>query len=86
MGGRSPHRDHLEEFKELAARREGGDASMWTYSQHSVTVAEADADAGEAVVEIGSLYNPLSGSGVRYLLRRENGEWKKVSEETIWGS
>ncbi|MDD5666816.1 MAG: hypothetical protein PHS26_05835 [Actinomycetota bacterium] len=76
----------LEEFKELAARREGGDASMWTYSQHSVTVAEADADAGEAVVEIGSLYNPLSGSGVRYLLRRENGEWKKVSEETIWGS
>lgn len=76
----------LEEFKELAALREGGDSKVWTYSQHSVTVLEADAEEGQAVVEIGSLYGPLSGSGVRYLLRKEEGEWVKVSEETIWVS
>ncbi len=74
----------LEEFKELAAMREGGDPRNWTYSQHSVTVIEVDGEGTQAVVEIGSLYNPLAGSGVRYLLRKEGGEWKKVSEETIW--
>jgi hypothetical protein len=76
----------LEEYKELAARREGGDSKVWTYSQHSITVFEADEEKGQAVVEIGSLYGPLSGSGVRYLLRKEEGEWKKVSEETVWVS
>jgi hypothetical protein len=76
----------LEEYKELAALREGGDPRVWTYSQHSVTVFEADAEEGQAVVEVGSLYGPLAGSGVRYLLRKEEGEWKKVSEETVWGS
>lgn len=76
----------LEEFKELASRREGGDHRVWTYSQHSVTVLEADAAAGEAVVEVGSLYGPLSASGVRYLLRKEEGGWVRVSEETIWVS
>jgi hypothetical protein len=76
----------LEEYKGLAALREGGDPRIWTYSQHSVTVLEANAEEGRAVVEIGSLYGPLSGSGVRYLLSKEEGEWKKVSEETIWGS
>lgn len=76
----------LEEFNELAASREGGDARMWTYSQHAVTVIEADGEEGQAVVEIGSLYGPMAGSGVRYLLRKEEGVWKRVSQETIWGS
>jgi hypothetical protein len=76
----------LDEYKELASKREGGDSRVWTYSQHSITVLELDADKGEAVVEIGSLYGPLAGSGIRYLLRKEDGEWKKVSEETVWVS
>lgn len=76
----------LEEYKGLASQREGGDPKAWTYSQHSITVIEMDEKEGQAVVEIGSLYNPVAGSGIRYLLRKEEGEWTKVSEETIWGS
>ena len=76
----------LEEFKELAAQRINDDPRAWTYSQHSITVLEMDEETGEAVVEVGSLRGPLSGSGVRYLLHKEEGEWKKVSEATVWGS
>jgi hypothetical protein len=76
----------LDEYEELAAMRIGGDPAAWVYGQHSVTVLEVDEDDGEAVVEIGSLYNPLAASGVRYLLRMEGGEWKKVSEMVVWGS
>jgi hypothetical protein len=76
----------LEEYKELAAQRVDGDPNDWTYSQHSITVLEIDEDRREAVVEIGSLYNPYAGSGVRYLLRKEGVEWTKVSEGTVWGS
>jgi len=76
----------LEEFKQLSAQRVDGDPNNWTYSQHSVTVLEMDGDKGEAVVEIGSLYNPYAGTGVRYLLRKEGDGWTKVSEGTVWGS
>jgi hypothetical protein len=76
----------LDEYKELASQRVDGDPNNWTYSQHSITVLEIDEDKGEAVVEIGSLYNPYAGSGVRYLLRKEGDEWTKVSEGTVWGS
>ncbi len=76
----------LDEFKQLALLREGDNPQAWTYSQHSITVLEADGKEKEALVEIGSLYGPLAGSGVRYLLRVEDGEWKKISEQTIWGS
>jgi hypothetical protein len=74
----------LEEFQELAAQREVGDSRVWIYSQHSVMVMEADEAKGEAVVEIGSLYGPLTGSGVRYLLRKGEDGWEKVSEQTVW--
>lgn len=73
----------LEEYKDLIARRKDGSASF-AYSQHTVTVMEMDEEKGEAVVEIGSLYGPLTGAGIRYLLREEGGTWKKVSEETVW--
>lgn len=73
----------LEEYKDLGARHRDGSTS-WTYSQHTVTVMELDEKKGEAVVEISSLYGPLTGAGIRYLLRREGGSWKKVSEETVW--
>lgn len=76
----------LEEYEELAAMREGGDPDLWIYSQHSITVFELDEKKGEAVVEIGTLYGPLAGSGTRYLLRKEDGEWKTVSEQTVWVS
>ena len=76
----------LEEYNELAAQRVGGNPNDWTYSQHSITVLETDEGNGEAVVEIGSLYNPYAGSGIRYLLRKEGDEWTKVSEGTVWGS
>jgi hypothetical protein len=76
----------LEEFQDLAAQRAVEDPRTWIYSQHSVTVLEADEAKGEAVVEIGSLYGPLAGSGVRYLLHKEEDGWKKVSEQTVWGS
>lgn len=76
----------LEEFQDLAAQREVGDPRVWIYSQHSVTVMEADESKGEAVVEIGSLYGPLAGSGVRYLLRKGEEGWEKVSEQTVWVS
>ncbi len=76
----------LEEYKELAAMRADGDDMDWIYSQHSITVMEIDEERGEAVVETGSLYGPLTGIGIRYLLRKEDGEWVKVSEETVWSS
>jgi len=75
-----------EEFYQLAAAREGGDPNRWIYSQHSVTVVQLDQGKLEAQVEIDTLYNPLSGSGTRYWLRKEEGEWKKVSESTEWVS
>ncbi len=76
----------LEEYEELAAQRVDGDPRAWTYSQHSITVLEVDEEAVQAVVEIGSLYNPLAGSGIRYLLREEDGKWTKISEQTVWRS
>jgi hypothetical protein len=51
-----------------------------------VTVLDLDENKGEAVVEIGSLYGPLTGSGTQYLLRKDGGEWEEVSEETVWVS
>ncbi|OFW56949.1 MAG: hypothetical protein A2V52_06465 [Actinobacteria bacterium RBG_19FT_COMBO_54_7] len=73
-----------EEYHALAAQRQGGDPKKWVYNEHSVTVQELDPGKGEAVVEIGSFYGPLTGAGVQYLLRREGGQWQKVSEETVW--
>lgn len=75
-----------EEYRGLAAQRVGGDERRWTYRQHSITVMEQDGAAGEAVVEVGSMYGPLAGSGIRYLLRKKGGEWTEVSEETVWSS
>lgn len=72
-----------QEYQRLSGTGKGGGGS-WTYSQHSVTVREYDAAKGEAVVEIGSMYGPMTMAGTRYLLRREEGGWKKVSEETVW--
>jgi hypothetical protein len=76
----------VEEFEDLADQREVGDPRVWIYSQHSITVVEADEAKGEAVVEIGSLYGPLAGSGVRYLLQKDENGWEKVSEQTVWQS
>ena len=56
------------------------------YSQHSVTVLEVDEAGSEAVVEIGSLYGPLSGSGVRYRIEHENDGWRVISKQTMWVS
>ena len=75
-----------EEYQELAAVREGGDPTKWTYSEHAITVIELDEKKDEAVVEIGSLYGPITGSGTQYLVRKEGGEWKKISEVTVWTS
>jgi hypothetical protein len=75
-----------DEYRELASQRIEGNDQRWTYSRHSITVLEQDEARKEAVVEVGSLYGPLAGSGIRYLLREENGEWTKVSEETVWYS
>jgi hypothetical protein len=71
-----------EEYKGLAEARVDGNAAKWAYSQHAVTVLELE--KGEAVVEVGSLYGPLAGSGVQYLLRKGDEGWEKVSEETVW--
>ena len=73
-----------EEYDDLASRREPGQPNKWIYGEHSITVLELDEGKGEAVVEIDSLYGPLAGSGTRYLLRKEGGDWTKVSEETVW--
>ncbi|MEJ5187060.1 MAG: hypothetical protein WHT46_08270 [Candidatus Geothermincolales bacterium] len=75
-----------EDYDALTERPGKGGAGTWSYSQHSITVLQLDRDKGEAVVEVGSLYNILSGEGVRYLFRREDGRWVKVSEETVWVS
>ncbi len=75
-----------EEYRGLAAARVGGDPTRWVYSQHAVTIIDLDEGTEEAIVEIGSLYNPLAGSGIQYLLRKNGGEWEKVSEETVWTS
>lgn len=73
----------LEEYRRLLETHKG-ERNTWTYSEHTVTVVEYDPEKGEAVVEIGSLYGPMTGAGIRYFLRRENGKWKKVSEQTVW--
>lgn len=75
-----------EEHAALTERPGKKGSGTWAYSQHSITLLELDWERGEAVVEVGSLYNVLSGEGVRYLLRREDGRWVKVSEETVWAS
>jgi len=73
-----------EEYDSLAGTAGGKGQDTWLYARHSVTVLALDEEKGEAVVEIGSMYGPLAGKGVRYLLRREGGSWRKVSEETVW--
>lgn len=73
-----------EEYDSLSGTQGGKGQKTWLYSQHSVTVLSLDEEKGEAVVEVGSLYGPLAGKGVRYLLRREGNSWKKLSEETVW--
>ncbi|WP_287153653.1 hypothetical protein [Candidatus Solincola tengchongensis] len=75
----------LEEYRRLVGTHEG-ERNTWTYGEHSVTVMEYDPEKGEAVVEVGSLYGPMTGAGIRYFLRREGGRWKKVSEQTVWMS
>ena len=75
---------HRQSAQQGLAQRQGGDPKKWVYNEHSVTVQELDPGKGEAVVEIGSFYGPLTGAGVQYLLRREGGQWQKVSEETVW--
>ncbi len=75
----------LEEYRRIASTHQG-ERNTWTYGEHSVTVMEYDPEKGEAVVEIGSLYGPMTGAGIRYFLRREGGRWKKVSEQTVWMS
>jgi hypothetical protein len=77
---------NAEEYYQLATAWEDDDPNKWIYSQHAITVVELDESGLEAQVEISSLYNPLSGSGIRYWLRMEEGEWKKVSENTEWVS
>jgi len=73
-----------EEYDTLTRTQGKGGKSTWLYAQHSVTVLSLDEEKGEAVVEVGSMYGPLAGKGVRYFLKREGGSWKKVSEETVW--
>lgn len=73
-----------DEYRDLGAQRQGGDPKKWVYNEHSVTVEKLDAQKGEAVVEIGSFYGPLTGAGIQYLLRKQGGEWQKVSESTVW--
>lgn len=73
-----------EEYDSLAGTQKGKGQNTWLYAQHSVTVLSLDEGKGEAVVEVGSMYGPLAGRGVRYHLRREGDSWKKVSEETVW--
>lgn len=75
-----------EEYDALTKTQGQGAKSTWLYAQHSVTVLSLDEEKGEAVVEVGSMYGPLAGKGVRYSLKREGGSWKKVSEETVWTS
>ncbi len=75
-----------EEYLSLIERPGKRGSGTWAFSQHSITLLQLDWEKGEAVVEVGSLYNILSGQGVRHLLRREDGRWVKVSEETIWKS
>jgi hypothetical protein len=75
-----------EEYQGLAAARVGGDPTKWVYSQHAVTVLELDKGKKEAIVEIGSLYSPLTGLGIQYLLRKNGDEWEEVSKETVWAS
>lgn len=75
----------IEEYRQLANTHQG-ERNTWTYSEHSITLLEYDPKKGVAVVEIGSLYGPLTGAGIRYFLRKEGGSWKKVSEETAWMS
>ncbi|MDI6874535.1 hypothetical protein [Candidatus Solincola sp.] len=73
----------LEEYHRLLDTHQG-ERNTWSYAEHSVTVLEYNPEKGEAVVEIGSLYGPMTGAGIRYFLRREDGKWKKVSEQTVW--
>jgi hypothetical protein len=73
-----------EEYKSLAAQRQGGDPKKWVYNEHSVTVEELDQEKGEATVEIGSIYGPMTGAGIQYSLRKQGGEWRTVDEETVW--
>lgn len=73
-----------EEYDQMISASQAGGRGSWAYSQHTITVLQADWDKGEATVEIGTLHGPMTGAGIRYFLRREGGQWKKVSEQTVW--
>jgi len=73
-----------EEYDQMVSANGSGGRGAWAYSQHNITVLQVDWEKGEATVEVGTLHGPMTGAGIRYFLRREGGQWKKVSEQTVW--
>jgi hypothetical protein len=75
-----------EEYKALSDQRQGGDPKKWVYNRHSVTVEDLDDKTGQAIVEIGSFYGPLTGVGIDYRLQKQGGQWQKVDEVKVWST
>ena len=73
-----------DEYQKLRDEIVTEDGSGWRYSDNAITILYLDKDKGGAEVEVGSLWGPINGRGVRYTLRLENNEWRKITETTTW--
>jgi hypothetical protein len=74
----------MEEYDSLKSERVNNDNLKWTASEHSIRILDLNEENGTAVIEVGTIYGPLSGTGIVYKLEYKNGAWNVVDKATAW--
>lgn len=74
----------LEEYESLINERDNNDDLKWTASEHSIRIFDLNEENGTAVIEVDTMYGPLSVQGVVYKLEHKGGAWNVVEKATAW--
>jgi hypothetical protein len=74
----------LEEYNSLKSERIDNDNLKWAASEHSIRIFDLNEENGTAVIEVDTIYGPLSGAGIVYKLEFKNGAWNVVEKATAW--
>ncbi len=76
----------LDEFDVLKSARDANNDMIWRASQHSVRVLDMNEDTGEAIVEVDSIFGPMSMQGTIYRLAKDGDSWTIVKKDNAWGT
>lgn len=74
----------LDEYESLLSERVGNDDLKWTGSQHSIRIFDLNEENGTAVMEVDTMYGPLSIQGNVYKLEHKDGAWNVVEKVNAW--